>query len=163
MAVVAPLWIAQRHVPHLLAAGLVLHLYGLATIVSSVVQLLLIGRTYATAPVVLYQRRLAELQRFRAVSALALGLPWWIPGSSRPSSAPGCGGAWISTPIARLDSRVDRDRRGGDGAHGVAGALIARRPPRSPMLRRMIDDLAGHSLVRAAGDLDEVTRFEKEA
>ncbi len=164
VAVVAPFWIAHRHVPHLLAAGLVLHLYGLATIVSSVVQLLLIGRTYATAPVVLYQRRLAELQRFRAVSALALGLPWWILwivgtivgarmwwGVDLYAESP----AWIHVSIAI-------------GAVGMAltvwlARLIARRPPASPMLRRMVDDLAGHSLVRAAGDLDEITRFEKES
>jgi hypothetical protein len=163
VAVVAPFWIAHRHVPHLLAAGLVLHVYGVAAIVASVVQLLLISRTYATAPVVIYQRRLAEFQRFRAVSALALGLPWWM--------------LWIVATIvgARLWWGVDLYAESprwiqvsiGIGAAGMAltvwlARLIGRRPPGSAMLRRRLDDLAGHSLVRAARDLDEVRRFERD-
>jgi len=78
VAIVAPFWIEYRHVPHFLIAGLVLHAYGVAVICAGVVQLLLIGRTYYTGPVVPFQRRLAELQRFRIVSGLATGLPWWI-------------------------------------------------------------------------------------
>lgn len=78
VAVVAPFWIEYRHVPHFLISGLVLHAYGVAVICVGVVQLLLIGRTYYTTPVVTFQRRRAELERFRIVSGLAVGLPWWI-------------------------------------------------------------------------------------
>jgi len=65
-------------VPHFLISGLVLHAYGVAVICVGVVQLLLIARTYYTAPIVTFQRRRAELDRFRIVTGLAVGLPWWI-------------------------------------------------------------------------------------
>ena len=51
---------------------------GVAVICVGVVQLLLIARTYYTAPIVTFQGRLAELERFRIVTGLATGLPWWI-------------------------------------------------------------------------------------
>jgi hypothetical protein len=78
VAVAAPFWIAHRSVPHLLAAGLVLHVYGLAVIISSIVQVLLVVRTWHTTPVLVFQKRIAELRRFRALNSLAFGLPWWI-------------------------------------------------------------------------------------
>jgi hypothetical protein len=52
--------------------------YGVATICVGVTQILLIGRTNYTAPVVIFQRRQAELQRLRIVTSLEIGLPWWI-------------------------------------------------------------------------------------
>jgi hypothetical protein len=39
---------------------------------------------------------------------------------------------------------------------------FAERPPQSPMLRHMVDDLARRSLLRAIRQLDEITRFERE-
>ena len=46
IAIVAPYWIAHHGVPHLLIAGLSLHLYGVLAVCAAVVQLLVIGRTY---------------------------------------------------------------------------------------------------------------------
>ena len=163
VAIVAPFWIEHRHVPHLLVAGLALHVYGVATIWAGATQLLLIGRTYYTAPVVIFQRRLAELQRFRVVSSLALGLPWWILwvvatvvgakwwlGVDFYAQSPG----WIQVAM------------GIGGAGLVLSVWAARRfaevPPQSPMLRRIVDDLAGRRLVRAIRQLDEIARFERE-
>ena len=163
VGMVAPFGIEHRHVTHLLVAGLTLHLYGVVTICASVMQLLLIGRTYYTAPVVTFQRRVAELHRFRVVSSLAIGLPWgilwvvatmvgakWWFGIDLYAQSPG----WIHVSLAI-------------GVGGIALSLwVARRfaecPPRSPMLRRMVDDLAGRSLLRAIRQLDEIARFERE-
>jgi hypothetical protein len=39
---------------------------------------------------------------------------------------------------------------------------FAERPPRSPMLRRMVDNLARCSLLHASRQLDEIARFERE-
>ena len=38
VATVAPFWITNRHVPHLLVAGLALHLYGVVAIVTSAIR-----------------------------------------------------------------------------------------------------------------------------
>jgi hypothetical protein len=163
VAVVAPFWIEHRHVLHLLAAGLTLHVYGVVTICATVLQLLLIARTYHTAPVVTFQRRLAELHRFRAISTLALGVPWWI--------------LWVIATMvgAKLLFDVDLYSQSpawiqislGVGVVGIAltswvAARFAVLPMKSPKLRRIVDDLAGRSLRRAAGQLDEVARFERE-
>jgi hypothetical protein len=163
VAIVAPFWIEHRHAPHLLVAGLALHLYGVITIWASVTELLLIGRTYYTTPVVTFQRRLAELRRFRVISTLALGLPWWI--------------LWVVGTMVGAKWLLDVDLYAqssgwihvalGIGVAGVALTLwvahrFAKHPPQSPMLRRMVDDLSGCGLRRAMRQLDEITRFERE-
>ena len=161
VAVVAPFWIEHRRVPHLLAAGLTLHLYGVVTICATVMQLLLIGRTYHTAPVVTFQRRLAELHRFRAISTLALGVPWWILWVI----ATMVGAKWLFDVDLYVRSPAWIQISLGIGVAGMAltswvAGRFAARPPKSPSLRRIIDDLAGRSLRRATSELDEVARFE---
>ena len=163
VAIVAPFWIEHRHVPHLLVAGLTLHLYGVVTICAGVTQLLLIVRTYYTAPVVIVQRRLAELHRFRAISSLAIGLPWWV--------------LWVVATLVGAKRWFDIDLYAqspgwihvslGIGVAGLALSLWAARrfadhPPQSSTLRRLVDDLAGRSLRQAIRQLDEVARFERE-
>jgi hypothetical protein len=162
VATVAPFWIANRHVPHLIVAGLALHLYGVVAIIASVIQLLLIGRTYYTAPIVLMQRRLAELYRFRVYCQIVLILPWWL--------------LWVAALI--VGARILGFDIYADSpawiywnlAAGVAGLAltgwlarrVSARPPRSKWLRRIADDLAGRSLMRAARHLEDVDRFERE-
>ena len=163
VATVAPFWIEHRHVPHLLIAGLVLHLYGVVTICSSVTQLLLIGRTYYSAPIVTFQRRVAELRKLRLISSLLLGLPWWI--------------LWIPITLvgAQRLAGIDLYAQSPSWVHvaiavGVVGmaatVALANRladwPTRSPMVRRMVDDLAGRSLGRVARQLEEIQDFERE-
>jgi hypothetical protein len=162
VANVAPFWIEHRHVPHLLVAGLALHLYGVATICASVMQILLIGRAVCTAPVVTIQRRLAELYQYRVVSSLALGLAWWV--------------LWVAATMvgAKLWFGVDLYAESPRwiqlslvaGVVGMAVSMIlARRfadlQPSSPRLRSIIDDLAGRSLLRARRQLDEIAQFEQ--
>ena len=160
VAVAAPFWIEHRAVPHLLAAGLVLHTYGVLVIVSSVLHLLLVGRTYHTAPVLLFQRRVAELRRFRIINSLALGLPWWILwvpatmigarrwfGLDLYAASP----EWIWSSMAV-------------GAAGLVACLLAarwisRRPVQSPFVRRLLDDVAGISLKRVSRELKEIQGF----
>ena len=163
IVVVAPFWIEHRHVPHLLLAGLSLHLYAVITICGSVMQLLLIGRIYYTAPVVTIQRRLAELQRFRTVSTLVNGMPWWV--------------LWVTATMVGAKRWLGVDLYAispgwilgsiGVGIVGMAVTVwLARRfadnPPDSPALRHMADDLAGRTLWRVSRDLDEIVRFEQE-
>lgn len=162
VVVAASFWFDHRHTPHLLAAGLVLHAYGIAAIWVSATRALLAAGVYYTAPVLDIQRRLARLQRFTTVSTVALGLPWWCLwlvatmvgarlwlGIDLYAAAPG----WL---LATL----------GFGVLAMAGSVWlavrwTKHPPASPRLRAMIDDLSGCNLRRARQRLDEIERFER--
>lgn len=161
---VASFWVAHRQVTHLLVIGLLLHAYGIAGIWSSATQLFLLSRIYLfDAPVLVLQRRLAQLRRFRMVSTLALGLPWWF--------------LWLLLPLVVLTWWSGVDRFAGAagwiwanmavGAMGVGFSLwlarrLAGRPIRSPWLQRMVDDMSGCTLARVSRQLDEIARFEHE-
>lgn len=161
---VASFWVEHRRVMHLLVIGVLLHVYGIAGIRSSVTQLFLLSRIYLfDAPVLVLQRRLAQLRRFRMVSTLTLGLPWWF--------------LWLLVPMVVLtwSSGVDMFA-GASGwiwanmAVGVAGTgfslwlarHLAGRPIRSPWLQRVVDDMSGCTLVRVSRQLDEIARFERD-
>jgi len=164
VAWVASFWVDHRHVTHLLVIGLLLHAYGIAGIWSSVTQLILLSRIYLfDAPVLVLQRRLAQLRRFRMISTLALGLPWWF--------------LWLILPLVALTWWTGVDVFAGSsvwiwanmavGVVGIAFSLwlarrLANRPVRSPWLQRMIDDMSGCSLARASRQLDEIARFERQ-
>lgn len=161
---VATFWVAHRHVTHLLVIGLLLHVYGVIGIWSGVTQLFLLSRIYLfDAPVLVLQRRLAQLRRFRMVSTLALGLPWWF--------------LWLLVPLVVLTWSSGVDMFAGAsgwiwanmvvGAVGIGFSLwlarrLAARPVRSPWLQRLIDDMSGCSLVYASRQLDEIAHFERE-
>jgi hypothetical protein len=164
VVLVASFWVEHRHVTHLLVIGLLLHVYGIAGIWSSATQLFLLSRIYLfDAPVLMLQRRLAQLRRFRMVSTLALGLPWWF--------------LWLVVPLVVLTwlSGVDMFTGASEwvwanmavGAAGTGFSLwlarrLAGRPIRSPWLQRIVDDMSGCSLARASRQLDEIARFEQE-
>ena len=161
---VASFWVAHRQVTHLLVIGLLLHAYGIAGIWSSVTQLFLLSRIHLfDAPVLVLQRRVAQLRRFRMVSTLALGLPWWF--------------LWLLLPLVVLTWWSGTDLFAGAsgwiganmavGAVGVGFSLwlarrLAARPLGSPWLRRVVDDMSGRSLLNASRQLDELARFERE-
>ena len=161
--VVARFWVQHRATPHLLVFGLVLHAYGVLTIVLSVRQLLLLSQVDYAAPVVVLQRQLALLRRVRLQAQLWLGLPWWmlwvvatvvgtkwLRGVDLYAPAPG----WVHAALAL-------------GALGMVLTLwlprrFAHTPGGARFLQRRLDDLAGRSLVRATQQLDEVARFGRE-
>ena len=160
--VAASFWYDHRETPHLLAAGLVLHVYGIAAIWAAATRALLAAGVYYTAPVLDIQRRLARLRRFTSVTTVALGLPWWClwlvatmvgaklwMGIDLYTAAPG----WVVSTLAF-------------GVVAMAGSVWlavrwSRHPPAHPWLRAIIDDLAGCNLRRAGRQLDEIERFER--
>lgn len=163
VVIAASFWFDHRGTPHLLAAGLVLHVYGIVAIWASVTRALLVARVYYTAPVLDIQRRVARLRRFTTVTTVALGLPWWCLwlvativgaklwlGVDLYAAAP----TWIVATLAF-------------GAVAMAGSVWlavrwAKHPPANPRLRAMIDDLAGCNLQRARRQLAEIEHFERE-
>lgn len=161
--VVAPFWIEHRAVPHLLVFGLVLHAYAVATIVGSALQLCVVARIDYSSPVLALQRRLTQLRTLRIWSTLLLGLPWWLlwtvgfvvgvkhwMGIDLYATAPRLVWANLAFGLAALAASVWFARH------------IARRARESGQPARFADDLAGHSLRRAIGQLGELARFERE-
>ena len=163
IAVAAPFWIQHRHIPHLLIAGLTLHIYGVAMVCSCVLQIVLIGRIYYTGSVVMCQRRTLEFQRLRVLSSLALGLPWWI--------------LWIPVTMVVAERFMGADLYRASagwiqlslviGLCGIATSIgVARRlaahPPESKVLRKVIDSLSGCSLARTIRQFEEIQRFAGE-
>ena len=108
------------------------------------------------------QRRLAELHRFRVVSSLALGLLWWVMWVAATMVG---AQLWFGVDLYRESPRWIQMALGLGVAGMVVSVLLARRlanrVPSSRFLRRMIDDLAGHSLVRATRQLEEIVGFER--
>ncbi len=161
---IASFWIAHREVVHWLVIGLLLHAYGVAGIWSTATQFFLLSRIYLfDAPVVTLQRRLAQLRRFRVWSTLALGLPWWC--------------LWLLVTLVGMYwwTGVDAFMAGAGWiwatlAVGLAGMAVsawlarrwAGRAIRSPFIQRIVDDMSGCNLARAARQLDELARFDRE-
>ncbi|MBJ6980031.1 serine/threonine protein kinase [Luteimonas sp. MC1895] len=71
-------WTRNPHVPALLAAGVLLHAFGLLNIVLAAITIGLATRIDYGAPVLDIQRRMARLLRLYGINAKACGLPWWI-------------------------------------------------------------------------------------
>ena len=70
-------WPQHLDVPHLLAAGIIVHVYGVATIVMAGVTLAL-SRIDHAAPILVIQKQLARLRRFYVINGLVTGLSWWL-------------------------------------------------------------------------------------
>lgn len=162
MTIVAPFWLQHRSVPHLLAFGLVLHAYAIVTVVSSALQICVIAAIDYSSPVLVLQRRLAQLRTLRIWSTLLLGLPWWLlwtvgfvvgvkhwMGLDLYATAPGFVWGSLGFGVVALGASVWIARR------------IARRARETGRPARFADDLAGHSLRRAIARLGDLARFER--
>lgn len=159
LLVLAPIWIAHRHDPAVLIAGVVMHLYCIGLIViGAMVQGRIVHIDYA-APVLAIQRQLSSLRRTYAVGgALLVGLPWWfltapllvvLSRGAIMTQAPSV--IWIQLAI---------------GAIGLLATWWfyrwSHRPGREQLARKLDDSSIGGSLRRAQAALDEIARFERD-
>ena len=153
----ARFWIANHEVPLLLTVGLATHAWGVLLTCSAVVELLLVTRIHYAQPVVIVQRYLALLRRWRTRVAPWLGLPFLM--------------AWMFGPmvLAALGAPVPTAWLVGNLVVCLAllGAAVqfyrwSHRPGREALARRVDDFLGGDSLRRARERLEEVARFEQE-
>ncbi|MGA8278114.1 MAG: serine/threonine protein kinase [Rhodanobacteraceae bacterium] len=163
MLLFAPFWIAHRHEPAMLVAGLVMHLYCIGLVVFGGIMQGQIAGIDHSAPVVEIQRRLLRLRRTYAVGgALIVGLPWWflyVPLLMVLAKA--------GSGVNLLDSAPSFVYIG--LAIGFAGLLAtwwfhqwSHRPERAGLGRKLDDSAAGGSIRRAQATLDEIARFERE-
>lgn len=147
--------------PGALLAGIVVQLYGIATIALAGETLRRIGRIDYALPIVDIQKRLAALRRTYIVSGMVGGLPWWflwvplllvlagLGGTDLYARAPGM--VWIGLLV------------GAAGLLGTAWFHRWSRNPARPRLAKAVDDsVTGASLRRARAQLDEIARFEAE-
>lgn len=156
----AGFWSQHRDVPHLLAAGLIVHVYGIAMILFGAAMQAMIGRIDYAAPVLLIQRQLAQLRKVYVRGGLSIGLPWWL--------------IWMPFMEIFFKSKFDVDLflnapellPIGTGI-GIVGLLltyavyrwIAMRPT---LAKRVEHGAAGASLNKAQSCLDQITQFEQE-
>ncbi len=71
-------WTRNTEVPGLLASGLLVHAFGLATAVMAALTIALAASIDYSAPVLRIQKRMAQLARLQACNSSVCGLPWWI-------------------------------------------------------------------------------------
>jgi nicotinamide riboside transporter PnuC len=156
------LWSTFTSITTVFVIGLIVHVYGIATIASAGAVLGGIARIDRTLPVVELQQRLARVRRAYIVSGAVIGLPWWL--------------LWVAPPVVIVS--LHNAQNGSTGlpawlwlslAVGVLGLLATwgfhrwlRRPGREDLAQRMHASAAGGSLRRAQAELDELERFARE-
>ena len=144
-----------------IVAGIVVQLYGIATIAMAGQTLRRIGEIDYAQPIIDIQKRLATVRRTYLVNGMLAGLPWWfmwvpllmvlagLGGTDLYVRAPGM--VWIGLGV------------GAAGLLGTAWLHRWSRNPTRPRLAKFMDDsVTGASLRRAQAQIDEIARFEAE-
>lgn len=155
----APLWVAHRHDPAVLVAGLVLHAYFVGMIIVGAIVQVQIARIDFSAPVVAIQRQLLKLRKIYAVSgACVVGLPWWF----------------LTAPLLVVLTRGAIMQNAPEviwmqlvvGALGLLGTgwfyRWAHRPQRAGLARQLDQSVTGASIRRAQAVAADIARFEQE-
>lgn len=151
--------------PRFLIPGIVLHLFAIGSLILGVHQWLALKRIDYGEPVVAIQKRLGELrvQRVRATKLILLSvLLLWTPllivslkGLLGVDAYAIFSSAWLAANVAL----------------GVAviplavwiSKRYADRMERSPLIQRLMRDLAGYNLNAATGFVSSLARFEEES
>jgi hypothetical protein len=157
----AALWMSQPAHASTIVAGVLVHAYGVLTIVCAGVVLGQVGKIDDSMPVLAIQKQLLRARTLYIRSGMVAGLPWWFLWIAILQVLAGLGDVDL---LAKAPSLVWI----GYGI-GIAGLLAtwwfhrwARRPQRAGFGRKMDDSLTGGSLRRALAQLDELKRFERE-
>jgi len=161
IALAALLWMSHPVHASTIAAGVLVHAYGVLTIIGAGVVLGQIGGIDYSAPVLDIQKKLLRARTFYIRSGMVAGLPWWF--------------LWIAI-LQVLAGLGDVDLMAGAPSLvwsgygiGIIGLLAtwwfhrwARRPERVGLGRKMDDSLTGGSLRRALAQVEELQRFERD-
>jgi hypothetical protein len=161
MLLAAPFWVQHRDIPRLLIDGLLVHGYGLMSILFAARTLYLINRVDYAAPVLTIQQQLGELRAWCIRCSLCFGVVWcffWIPLLLLLFYWLGAD-VWVTAPLFVYALIVS-----GFACLGLACGLIrwSRHPRRSRLAKYLEDSFAGFSIRRAQAHLDEIARFAKE-
>ena len=161
IALASLLWMSRPQPASAIFAGVLVHAYGVCTIIAAGVVLGQLRKIDYARPVLEIQAQLARTRTLYVRSGMIAGLPWWF--------------LWTAI-LQVLAGMRDIDLMAsapsllwlGYGV-GIAGLLAtwwfhrwARRPERAGFGRKMDDSLAGGSLRRALAVVEEVRRFERD-
>lgn len=157
----ALLWMSEPAHLSSIIAGVLVHAYGVLTIIGAGVVLGQIGKIDHAMPVLDIQKQLLRARTFYIRSGMVAGLPWWFLWIAILQVLAGLGDVDL---LAKAPSLVWSGY-----AIGIAGLLAtwwfhrwSRRPERAEFGRKMDDSLTGGSLRKALAQLDELERFERE-
>jgi hypothetical protein len=155
------LWMSKPAFASVIVAGVVVHAYGVLTIIGAGVVLGQLAKIDHAAPVVEIQKQLARTRTLYVRSGMVAGLPWWF--------------LWVPIMMVLVGlGDVDLLAKApwlvwgglGIGAAGLLGTWWfhrwSRRPERAELGRKMDDSLTGGSLRKAIAQLQEVQRFEQD-
>ena len=154
-------WTAFRYTPHQLAAGVIVHVYGVLTIILGGITLGRMSQIDYAAPVATIQKQLASLRCMYVRSGMVVGLSWWIIWVPFMMVVIGLLGAdfYSNAPFAMYFGL-------GIGVVGLLATWIFHRwahQPNRPRLAKWLDEsVAGGSLTKARKIVDEVAQFEQE-
>lgn len=161
-------WPSHRDTPHLLLSGIVLHVYGIATVIAGGIVCDMIAGIDHAAPVLGLQQRLARLRRAYIVGGMCVGLPWWV--------------LWVPFVMVLAMSTIGVDIYAVAEASGpfrnwlnISAAASAlglfgtwwftrwtRKPGHEALAKRLEDGLAGVSLRKAQAELDALKAYAEE-
>lgn len=158
----ARFWLSHLDNAALMLSGMVLHAYGVAMIITGVMEILLIVRVDYAAQVVTIQKYLTLLRQWRIRTQRWLGLSQWL--------------LWIPVTLVVLEYLVGFDLWAYSratvgwfvavGSAGLLATLWLMYWSPSALRRRVGDYLDDNStgavLKRVQGSLDEIARFERE-
>ena len=152
-------WSAHTEVPHLFASGVVVHVYGVLSLMLGGIVVGHISRITSTAPVLELQRSLAQTRKIYIRSGMLLGLPWcvlWMPFMAVFFMANFGADLFLKVPGLFAWSSVS-------GMVGLLGILLflrwSRQPKRARLAAMLDRNAAGSSLQRAQATLDEIKAF----
>lgn len=154
-------WRNHLGVIHQMIPGILIHVYGVLTIMSAGVVMSLIGKIDYTAPVGTIQTQLDRLRAVHIHTSLALGLSWWLIWIPFFVALFGFVGAdlAVKAPSFIIISVAI-------GVIGILGSLLflqwSRHPSREGLAKRLEDSAAGSSLTYTSRILEDVVRVEKE-
>lgn len=152
-------WRRNLSAVHLVVAGVLAQVYGVAAVVSAGRTMRHIRELDYAAPVVTLQRQLGELRAWHVRAGVWLGQAWWflwMPCLMIAAAALGVD-VWERAPRVLVAGTVI-------GVAGVlvfeAAARLSRRPGWTWLAVLNDDAMAGASLRRAQAVIDEIARFE---
>lgn len=155
------LWGSAPDAPAVIAAGVVVHGYGLGCIILAAVVLAALSNLDYAAPVLTIQTQLAKVRRLYILSGMVAGLPWWFLWLPIIMVLAGINGVdlYAHTPLTVWFGIT----------LGVAGLLgtawfhrWSRSAKRPELAQQMEDSITGNSLRSAQAQLAELARFEQD-
>lgn len=161
-------WTAHRDVPHLFIAGIIVHVYGVATIIAGGIVCGGIAGIDHAAPVLELQRRLARLRKRYLIGGMCVGLPWWVIWvpfiMTLAMSATGIDIYAVANAPSPLTNWLNISLA--VGVLGLLGTWVfhrwSRHPSRAALGKKLDDGAAGGSLLKAQAELDSLKAYAEE-